>query len=300
MAAPSPAQRPFHKQIITSGLSGAIATTCIYPLTFAKNMLQAQKGVGKEKKYSGPVDVWVKTFKAESVRGIYKGWLPNVIFVMPEKALKLTLNTTFREWLGVNSEQRQGRKAVLRQVAAGGLAGFFQTIVTCPMELVTLHGGLMKEAVAKGTIPRVIPYPELLRSLGLSGVYTGVFATMMRDVPFSFIYFPLYATCNDRFGPLAGGFAAGTIAGFLATPMDVVKTRVQQPKATDASTAGARITASDFFAREVSTYTATAKRIWAEEGAQAFFKGAVPRMAIVASLFGLLQFVNEKLVNVIG
>lgn len=34
------------------------------------------------------------------LKGLFRGWPPNVIFVMPEKALKLTLNEFFRESFG--------------------------------------------------------------------------------------------------------------------------------------------------------------------------------------------------------
>lgn len=38
---------------------------------------------------------------------------------------------------------------------------------------------------------------QLLRSHGIFGLYRGIGATMARDVTFSVIYFPLFATLND-------------------------------------------------------------------------------------------------------
>lgn len=37
----------------------------------------------------------------------------------------------------------------------------------------------------------------LLRQHGIIGLYKGTGATMLRDVSFSVIYFPLFATLND-------------------------------------------------------------------------------------------------------
>lgn len=38
---------------------------------------------------------------------------------------------------------------------------------------------------------------DLLKKHGIVGLYKGIGATMARDVTFSMIYFPLFATVND-------------------------------------------------------------------------------------------------------
>lgn len=80
----------------------------------------------------------------------------------------------------------------------------------------------------------------LLRQNGIAGLYKGIGATMARDVSFSVVYFPLFATLN-KFGPRKGdgsndaaffvsflsGCAAGSIAALAVNPIDVIKTRLQ-------------------------------------------------------------------------
>ncbi len=41
---------------------------------------------------------------------------------------------------------------------------------------------------------------ELLRTRGIMGLYRGLGATMLRDVSFSIVYFPLFANLN-KLGP---------------------------------------------------------------------------------------------------
>jgi solute carrier family 25 aspartate/glutamate transporter 12/13 len=67
---------------------------------------------------------------------------------------------------------------------------------------------------------------QVVRTLGIRGAYTGMGATLMRDVPFSLIFFPAYANLKKAFADnhghnslgsllLAGGIA-GAGGAFLA------------------------------------------------------------------------------------
>lgn len=115
-------------------------------------------------------------------------------------------------------------------------------------------------------------------------MYRGTAATWLRDVPFSIVFFPLFANLKTAFNgndSMAGLFAAGAISGSLSagsvTPCDVVKTRLQ--------VAGSRYTS---IGHAVTT-------IYKEEGAVAFFKGLAPRMVVQAPLFGITLFAFDVL-----
>lgn len=113
--------------------------------------------------------------------------------------------------------------------------------------------------------------------LGLRGLYRGVTACWLRDVPFSFIFFPLFSHTKRAFGgdtSIPALFAAGAVAGSLAagavTPFDVIKTRLQVKGG----------------AERYSGILDCARKIAREEGLPAFGKGLVPRMLVQAPLFG--------------
>ena len=121
-------------------------------------------------------------------------------------------------------------------------------------------------------------------------MYRGTLATLARDVPFSVLFFPGYANIKkllaDERGEnsigslLVTGLLAGALAAGAVTPSDVIKTRLQL--------AGGK-------AKYVNMPTAF-RKIVAEEGLGAMFKGAVPRMMVVGPLFAitLLSFEAQK------
>ena len=92
-------------------------------------------------------------------------------------------------------------------------------------------------AKLEGAVPKGAGH--IVRSLGLVGLYKGASACLLRDVPFSAIYFPTYSHLKkDLFGEsptkklgivqlLTAGAIAGMPAAYLTTPADVIKTRLQ-------------------------------------------------------------------------
>ena len=132
---------------------------------------------------------------------------------------------------------------------------------------------------------------EVVQHLGLRGMYRGVLSTWARDVPYSLVFFPLYSNLHRSLADsstgrtsvpktLFAGGLAGASAAFICTPMDVVKTRLQVPGG------------SLRYKGMIDCW----KKVHAEEGFAAFFKGAGPRMAVTAPLFGiaLLCFELQK------
>lgn len=137
----------------------------------------------------------------------------------------------------------------------------------------------------------------IVRNLGLVGLYKGASACLLRDVPFSAIYFPTYnhlkkdmfgESANKKLGVLqllTAGAIAGMPAAYLTTPCDVIKTRLQvEARKGEQTYNGLRH---------------AAKTIWHEEGFRAFFKGGPARIFRSSPQFGFTLAAYEVLQNVI-
>ncbi|XP_037923659.1 mitochondrial glutamate carrier 1-like [Hermetia illucens] len=291
-----PKQFALLPKIINGGIAGIIGVSCVFPLDLVKTRLQNQQiGPNGEKMYKNMLDCFKKTYRAEGYFGMYRGSAVNILLITPEKAIKLAANDFFRHHLTTSS----GTLPITRQMAAGGLAGLCQIIITTPMELLKIQmqdaGRVAAQAREAGkTVPKTSATQltiQLLKEKGILGLYKGIGATMLRDVSFSIVYFPLFATLNDL-GPrksdgsgeavfwcsFLSGCAAGSFAALAVNPFDVVKTRLQALKKAEGE-------------KEFKGIVDCCVKTLRYEGPTAFFKGGLCRMIVIAPLFGIAQMV---------
>ncbi|PWA28689.1 hypothetical protein CCH79_00014819 [Gambusia affinis] len=297
-------------KLINGGIAGMAGVTCVFPIDLAKTRLQNQRS--GQQIYKNMMDCLIKTVRSEGYFGMYRGAAVNLTLVTPEKAIKLAANDFFRHQLSNDI----GRLTVFKEMLAGCCAGMCQVIVTTPMEMLKIQlqdagrivaqqrvmpsvvttlkmGGtsaVLSRSYNTAPTPRVIRMSaieitrELLRTKGVAGLYRGLGATLMRDIPFSVVYFPLFAhlqqlgqhSSEDQSVPFYWSFMSGCLAGSVAavavSPCDVVKTRLQSLKK----------------GSNEETYNGVILR---KEGPRAFLKGASCRALVIAPLFGIAQVV---------
>lgn len=203
-------------------------------------MMNQRIGSDGKRLYLHSLDCMLKAIKYEGWKGLYRGLLPPFLAVGPEKFIKFTVNDMLK---GLSDKQQQGKKVHwLMEVASGACAGACQLLVTNPLEITKIRMQLQGETARLykehgfRTAPKAMSFSEISAELGLSGLYKGAQACLLRDILFGAIYFPAYAICKDYLADGHGASAsqillAGTLAGipasFLTTPADMIKTRLQ-------------------------------------------------------------------------
>ena len=102
----------------------------------------------------------------------------------------MTVNDFVR---GRAMDPETGRIKLGWELFAGGAAGGCQVVFTNPLEIVKIRLQMQGEA-AKATPDQVKKGAvHIIRQLGIVGLYKGATACLMRDIPFSAIYFPVYS-----------------------------------------------------------------------------------------------------------
>ena len=151
--------------------------------------------------------------------------------MFPVQALRLAGNDLFRDLLA----DADGHVSTARGMLAGAGAGCMQVIASNPMEITKIRLQvqntlpLAERKNVTGSAFHLFLWRVVLRELGLRGVYKGSSITLLRDVPFLMMFFPLQASLVQAVTPqhgscsIGGLFTAGYLAGmtsaFVCTPL---------------------------------------------------------------------------------
>ncbi|TFK41831.1 mitochondrial carrier domain-containing protein [Crucibulum laeve] len=284
----------FHSSynFVLGGIAGAFGATIVYPIDMGDMQNQRSTVVG-QLLYKNSLDCAKKIFRNEGFLGFYRGLGPQLIGVAPEKAIKLTVNDLIRARA---TDPETGRIKLGWEFIAGGTAGGCQVVFTNPLEIVKIRLQVQGEAAkVEGAVPKGAVH--IIRQLGIVGLYRGATACLLRDIPFSAIYFPAYWHLKkDVFHEgyngkklsfletLGSAAIAGMPAAYLTTPADVVKTRLQvEARKGQTHYKGLR----DAFVK-----------IYREEGFRALFKGGPARVIRSSPQFGFTLLGNQSLFHI--
>ncbi|KAF7184989.1 Calcium-binding mitochondrial carrier protein Aralar2 [Pseudocercospora fuligena] len=289
----------FHDVLVSAhhfalgSLAGAFGAFMVYPIDLVKTRMQNQRSTAGQLLYKNSIDCAQKIIRNEGFKGLYAGVLPQLVGVAPEKAIKLTVNDIVRG----KFTSKEGGIPLWAEIMAGGSAGGCQVVFTNPLEIVKIRlqvqGEAIRAAAREGEQLKKRSAAWIIRNLGLTGLYKGATACLLRDIPFSSIYFPAYAHLKkDFFGEspekklgvlqlLTAGAIAGMPAAYLTTPADVIKTRLQVEARKGEST--------------YKNIPDCARKVFREEGFKAFFKGGPARIMRSSPQFGFTLAAYEVL-----
>lgn len=207
-------------------------------------------------------------------------------------------------------EQKTGAAAALTHMVAASVGEIAACSVRVPTEVIKQRAQasqfssswLALRHIFVANTSAVTIWKELYRGWGV---------TVMREIPFTMIQFPLWEALKAWRGRAKGGKAnpiesglfgsvSGAIAAAATTPLDVLKTRLMLAKQVCSFDPRRNPCRSDHSQKQSAL--STFKNIVAEEGTSALFKGIVPRVIWIsiggAIFLGAWDFVKGSLESI--
>ncbi|XP_027878218.1 solute carrier family 25 member 45 [Xiphophorus couchianus] len=250
-------------EFVAGSISGAVGIAVGHPLDTVKVRLQA-KSV-----YKGIFDCVTKTYLNEGFHGFFKGMSFPVLTTGLVNSIVFGSYSNALDYLSQSDRRLTShRKQVssLQVFTAGCFSGMVQVLVCAPIDLVKVR--LQGQTTAKRYRRPIHCVAVILQQEGVRGLYRGGAALALRDVPCYGLYFLPYELIRKAltetgeepgtFAILMAGGVAGVVTWACATPMDVVKARLQM------SGAGGQQYSGVLHCMRVSLK---------EEGVRVFFKG---------------------------
>ncbi|XP_011835741.1 PREDICTED: S-adenosylmethionine mitochondrial carrier protein isoform X1 [Mandrillus leucophaeus] len=244
----------FMASLLAGGIAGVSVDLILFPLDTIKTRLQSPQGFNK----------------AGGFRGIYAG-VPSAAVGSFPNAAAFFITYEYVKWF-LHTDSSSCLTPMKHMLAAS--AG---EVVAC---LIRVPSEVVKQRAQVSTSTRTFQiFSNILYEEGIQGLYRGYKSTVLREIPFSLVQFPLWESLKALWswrqdhvvdswqsavcGAFAGGFAAA-----VTTPLDVAKTRIMLAKA-GSSTANGNVLSA-------------LHGVWQSQGLAGLFAGVFPRMAAIS------------------
>ena len=218
---------PFLVSLVAGGLAGTSVDLALFPIDTLKTLLQSPHGFVAAGGFSGVYrGVWAAA--AGSAPGA-------ALFFGTYETMKPKISKLQNNYLGNSSSP------ALTHMISASLGEAAACLVRVPTEVLKskMQTNASGTSTLSSTMKLVLAEKDgrAFASSVFGGLYRGYGITLMREVPFAFIQFPLYERLKVEWAKSQGseispiqaaacGSFAGGVAAALTTPLDVVKTRL--------------------------------------------------------------------------
>ncbi|KAM9311361.1 mitochondrial adenyl nucleotide antiporter SLC25A23-like [Gastrophryne carolinensis] len=185
------------ERFIAGSLAGAIAQTVIYPMEVLKTRL-ALRRTGQ---FSGMSDCARYILRTEGVKAFSKGYLPNLLGIVPYAGIDLAVYETLKNtWLQRYRAGTSADPGVLVLLACGTVSSTCGQIASYPLALVRTR--MQAQATVQGSpqLSMVALFRYIVAQEGFLGLYRGIAPNFMKVIPAVSISYVVYENMKRVLG----------------------------------------------------------------------------------------------------
>ncbi|KAL3871521.1 hypothetical protein ACJMK2_039514 [Sinanodonta woodiana] len=176
----------------SGSLAGVISQTAIYPMEVLKTRLALRK-TGQ---YSGIIDCAAKVYKYEGAKVFYKGYIPNILGIIPYAGIDLAIYETLKKfYMSKNKDKDPGIFVLL---GCGTISSTCGQLASYPLALIRTR--LQAEVSNKGKNTMTSIFKKIIKEDGLSGLYRGLAPNFLKVAPAVSISYVIYERARKALG----------------------------------------------------------------------------------------------------
>jgi len=266
----------FLTDLAAGGVAGGVSKTIVAPIERVKLLLQTQDAsdqIAKDKQYKGIMDAFRRIPAEQGMSSFWRGNTANVIRYFPTQALNFAFKDKYKQ-LFVRPQKEVGFWMYFAgNLASGGAAGATSLLFVYPLDFARTR---LAADVGKGDARQFNGLTDCLSRVykqgGMSALYSGFGVSVQGIIVYRAAFFGGYDTAKNTLlkdaknAPFWQAWAIAqvvtTVSGIISYPFDTVRRRLMMQSGKDKS-------------KWLYNGTMDAwKKIAANEGTNAFFKGA--------------------------
>ncbi|XP_051021604.1 calcium-binding mitochondrial carrier protein SCaMC-1 isoform X1 [Acomys russatus] len=191
------------RQLLAGGVAGAVSRTSTAPLDRLKVMMQVLKtrlAVAKTGQYSGIYGCAKKILKHEGVGAFYKGYVPNLLGIIPYAGIDLAVYELLKSYWLDNFAKDSANPGVVVLLSCGALSSTCGQLASYPLALVRTR--MQAQAMGEGApqLSMVGLFQRIISKEGVSGLYRGITPNFMKVLPAVGISYVVYENMKQTLG----------------------------------------------------------------------------------------------------
>lgn len=184
-----------HCRFMAGSLAGATAQTAIYPMEVLKTRLTLRK-TGQ---YSGMLDCAKNILKNEGVKAFYKGYIPNLLGIIPYAGIDLAVYESLKNtWLSYHKDSTN--PGVLVLLGCGTISSTCGQLASYPLALVRTRMQAQASLGAADQPSMNTLMKKIVAKEGFFGLYRGILPNFMKVIPAVSISYVVYEYMKTGLG----------------------------------------------------------------------------------------------------
>ncbi|XP_054466345.1 calcium-binding mitochondrial carrier protein SCaMC-2-A [Anoplopoma fimbria] len=184
------------ERFVAGSLAGVIAQSTIYPMEVLKTRL-ALRTTGQ---FSGIADCAKQIFRREGLGAFYKGYVPNMLGIIPYAGIDLAVYETLKNHYLLHYGTNSSDPGVLVLLACGTVSSTCGQLASYPLALVRTR---MQAQAAIGGSQQVTMsglFRQILQTEGPTGLYRGLAPNFLKVIPAVSISYVVYEHLKTHLG----------------------------------------------------------------------------------------------------
>ncbi|KAJ6640847.1 Calcium-binding mitochondrial carrier protein SCaMC-1 [Pseudolycoriella hygida] len=190
-------QMTIYERFVAGACAGVFSQTVIYPFEVLKTRLALRK-TGQ---YKGIADATVKIFQAEGVRSFYRGYIPNLLGIIPYAGIDLAVYETLKKKYLSHHKTEQPSFWLL--LGCGSVSSTLGQVCSYPLALVRTRlqaQVISSDAAIKKQHTMVGTFRRIIATEGVSGLYRGITPNFIKVLPAVSISYVVYEYSSRALG----------------------------------------------------------------------------------------------------
>nr|XP_020507207.1 calcium-binding mitochondrial carrier protein SCaMC-1 [Labrus bergylta] len=185
-----------HERFMAGSLAGATAQTAIYPMEVMKTRLTLRK-TGQ---YTGMADCAKKILKKEGVKAFYKGYIPNILGIIPYAGIDLAVYESLKNFWLSRYASETANPGILVLLGCGTISSTCGQLASYPLALIRTRMQAQASLEGAEQLPMNLMVKKIIEKEGFFGLYRGILPNFMKVIPAVSISYVVYENMRSGLG----------------------------------------------------------------------------------------------------